>query len=32
MYIEKVLDFLFQLVKNGSENEIVAFMFLFSVE
>ncbi len=31
MYIEKVFDFLFQLVKNGSENKRVAFTFLFSV-
>ncbi len=31
MYIEKVLDFPFQLLKNGSENKSAAFIFLFSV-
>ncbi len=29
--LEKVLDLLFQLVENGSENKSVVFMFLFSV-
>ncbi len=31
MYVEKVFDILFQLVKNGSENKSVVFIFLFSV-
>ncbi len=31
VYIEKVSDFLFKLMKNGSENKSVAFIFLFSV-
>ncbi len=31
VYVDKVLDFLFQLKKNGSENKSVAFIFLFSV-
>ncbi len=31
MYVEKVLDFLFQLMKNGSENKTAVFIFLFSV-
>ncbi len=31
VYIEKVSDFLFQLVKNGSENKSVAFILLFSI-
>ncbi len=31
MYVENVSHFLFQLLKNGSKNKIVAFTFLFSV-
>ncbi len=31
VYAEKVLDFLFQLVKNGSKNKSAASKFLFSV-
>ncbi len=31
MYIEKVLDFRFQLMKNGGKNKSVAFIILFSV-
>ncbi len=30
MYAKKVLDLLFQHVKNGSENKSVAFIFLFN--
>ncbi len=29
MYIENVLDLLFQLMKNGTENKSLAFIFLF---
>ena len=32
VYIEKVLDLWVQLMKNGSKNKSVAFIFLFSVE
>ncbi len=32
VYVEKVLDVLFQLVKNESEIKSVAFIFLFSVQ
>ncbi len=31
MYIEKVLDLLVQLMKNGGKNKSVAFIILFSV-
>ncbi len=31
MYVEKVLDFLFQPLKNGSENKSVALKVLFCV-
>ncbi len=30
MYIEKVLDLLVQLTKNGGKNKSVAFLILFS--
>ncbi len=32
MYVRKVLDFSFQLLKNGSENKNAAFIFLFSAD
>ncbi len=31
VYIEKVLDFLVQLMKNGGKNKSVAFIILFSI-